>query len=155
MAKLDEITELLTEELEGFKKAIQQMEAIAEKLDSSQIRTEVTKISEKVSRLIENQSLHFQTQEIIVDRLNRRVNGAKLTPKWLLGLFCIAITCTMIFFGYAFYEIDNIDDVKRETYQKGREETIQQILPFFEEYPEAKESYEKWRFKQMETTNQK
>jgi len=155
MAKLDEITELLTEELEGFKKAIQKMEGIAEELNSSQVRTEIAEISEKVSRLRKDQGLHFQSQEIIVDRLNRIINGAELTSKWLLGLSCIAITCTMVVLGYAFYQLSNIDDIKEEVYQKGREETIQQILPFFEEHPAAKENYEKWRLKQMETQVQK
>ena len=155
MAKLDEITELLTEELEGFKKAIQQMEGIAEELNSSQVRTDITAISEKVSRLKKDQGLHFQGQEIIVDRLDRKVSGAKLIPKWLLGLFCIAITCTMIVLGYAFYQMSTIDKVKEEAYQQGREETIQQILPFFDEHQESKKNYEKWRLKQMETQVQK
>ena len=151
MAKLDEITELLTEELEGFKKAIQQMEGIAEELNSSQVQTDITAISEKVSQLKKDQGLHFQAPDIIVDSLNRKVSGAKLIPKWLLGLFCIAIACTMVVMGYAFYQISDIDDLKEEAYQKGREETIQQILPFFDEHPAAKENYEKWRLKQMET----
>lgn len=155
MAKLDEITELLTEELEGFKKAIQKMERIAEELNSSQVRKDISTISEKVSRLKVNQGLHFQTQEIIVDRLNRKVNGAKLTPKWLLGLFCIAIACTMIVLGYSIYLINNLEDREEEAYQKGRKETIQQIRPFFDEHPEAKENYEKWRLEQMESENQK
>ena len=53
------------------------------------------------------------------------------------------------------YSSGDDDDLKEETYQKGREETIQQILPFFKEHPEAKENYEKWRLGQMETTYQK
>jgi len=155
MAKLDEITELLTEELEGFKMAIQKMELITEELNSSGVRTDISNISEKVSRLKKDQGLHFQGQEIIVDRLNRKVSGAKLIPKWLLGLFCIAITCTMIVLGYAFYQMSTIDEVKEEAYQKGREETIRNILPFFDEHTEAKKNYKKWRLKQMETPNQK
>ncbi len=155
MAKLDEITELLTEELEGFKMAVQQMEGIAEELNSSQVRRDISTINEKVSRLKKDQGLHFEDQEIIVDRLNRKVNGAKLTPKWLLGLFCIAIACTMMVLGYAFFQMSTYDDLKEEAYQKGREETIQHILPFFDEHPEAKEDYEKWRLKQLETPNQK
>jgi len=155
MAKLDEITELLTEELEGFKRAVQQMEEIAEELNSSEVRTDISTISEKVSRLKESQGLHFQGQEIIVDRLNRKVEGAKLTPKWLLGLFWVAIACAMIVLGYAFYQMSTVDDLKEEAYQKGREETIQQIRPFFDEHPAAKESYENWRSKQMETQVQK
>ncbi len=155
MAKLDEITELLTEELEGFKKAIQKMEGIAEELNSSQVRTEIAEISEKVSRLKKDQGLHFQSQEIIVDRLDRKVSGAKLTPKWLLGLSSIAITCTMIVLGYSIYQINNLENREEEAYQKGRKETIQHILLFFDEYPAAKENYEKWRLEQMETPNQK
>ncbi|WP_282163196.1 DUF6730 family protein [Ulvibacterium marinum] len=155
MAKLDEITALLTEELEGFKKAIQKMEGIAEELDSSQVRKDISTISEKVYRLKVDQGLHFQTQEIIVDRLNRKVNGAKLTPKWLLGLLWMAMACAMIVLGYAFYQISDLDTIKEEAYQKGREETIQQIIPFFDEHPEAKENYEKWRLEQMETQVQK
>ena len=151
MAKLDEITELLTEELEGFKRAILKMEGITEELNSSQVRKDISTISEKVYRLKVDQGLHFQTQEIIVDRLNRRVNGAKLTPKWLLGLFCIAIACTMIVLGYALYQMSSMDDIKEEGYQKGRKEIIEQIRPFFDEHPEAKENYEKWRLGQMET----
>lgn len=155
MAKLDEITELLTEELEGFKKAIKEIEGLTEEMNSSQVRKEISIISEKTYRLKVDQDLHFRTQEVIVDRLNRKVNGAKLTPKWLLGLFCISIVCTMVVLGYAFYQMSTMGDLKEEAYQKGREETIQRILPFFDEHPEAKEDYEKWRMEQMGTPNQK
>jgi len=143
----------LTEELEGFRKSVQQMEGIAEELNSSPVRSDISTISEKLSRLKENLGLHFQGQEIKVDRLNRKVSGAKLIPKWLLGLFCVAIVCTMVVLGYAFYQMSNIDDLKEEVYQKGRKETIQQIIPFFEEHPEAKKNYEKWRLEKMETPN--
>ena len=149
MAKLDEITEVLTEELEGFKNTIQKMEKLVGELNSSKTRMDISRIREEVSRLKEKQDSHFEEQEAIVNQLVQKIAKAKLTPKWLLGLFWTSAICTLTVLGYALFQISKVNDHQKEAYLKGKNETIENVLPFFEVYPEAKRDYEKWRSEQM------
>ena len=155
MAKLDEITEVLTEELEGFKKSIMKMEELSRELNSSKTQVSISRTREEISRLKQNQDNHFRDQRITVNQLVQEVDKSKIIPKWLLGLFCAMAICALTVLGYALFEISKVNDYQKEAYLKGKNETIQNILPFFEAYPETKRDYEKWRSEQTENQKQK
>ncbi|MGW9684876.1 DUF6730 family protein [Flagellimonas sp. 2504JD1-5] len=152
MAKLDEITEVLTEELEGFKNSIKKMEELGRELNGSKTQMIISRTREEVSSLKQNQDNHFRDQRITVNQLVQEVSKSKIIPKWLLGLFCATAICTLTVLGYALFHINMVNDYQKEAYLKGKSETIQNILPFFDAYPDAKKDYKKWRSEQ--TANQ-
>ena len=59
MAKLDEITELLTDELEAFKKGITQLEKLSKELKSSKVVLDIYTIKRQLSELREKQDAYF------------------------------------------------------------------------------------------------
>ncbi|TMU54821.1 DUF6730 family protein [Flagellimonas algicola] len=143
MAKLDEITAVLTEELEGFNNTVNKIEQLTKELNSSQLQTNIARIREEVSRLKQDQNDHFRNQRTTIVELVKKVNRAKLTPKWLLGLFCISLTITMVVLGYAIFQINNNELQSRE-YQKGKNDTMHHIQLFFKAHPGAAKDYKNW-----------
>jgi hypothetical protein len=155
MAKLDEITAVLSEELEGFKNTVQKMEQLTKELNGSQTRTDIARTREEVSGLKETQDNHFQDQRMTINQMEHKLNNAKLTPKWLLGLFCITILSTMLVLGYGLYRLNKVNDIRTEAYKKGKNDTAQHVESFFKAYPEAKGDYGIWLLKQDEDPKQK
>ncbi|MGX1928332.1 DUF6730 family protein [Flagellimonas sp. 2504JD4-2] len=153
MAKLDEITAVLAEELEGFKNSIKKLEELDRELNNSKTQLSISRTREEISRLKQIQDNHFRGQRIATNQLAQKVDRLKITPKWLLGLFYATVICTLTVLSFALLQISNVNDYQKEAYLKGRSETIQTILPFFEAYPEAKRDYEKWW--SVQTKNQK
>ena len=155
MAKLDEITAVLSEELEGFKNTVQKIEQLSKELNSSNTRMDISRTQEEVTKLKETQDTNFRDQRIIIGQMDQKLNGAKLTPKWLLGLFSISVVCTMVVMGYALYRLNKVNDIQTEAYQKGKNHTAKHMQSFFEAYPKAKGDYGIWLLKQDENPKQK
>ena len=62
MAKLDEITELLTEELEGFRTTVAQLNKISGELKSSEVVRDIYTIKQQQSDFDQEQDTHFPNE---------------------------------------------------------------------------------------------
>jgi|SRR5680860_593044 len=155
MGKLDEITELLTDELEGFRKAIAELHTISKELKSSEVVLDIHAIKREMSELKEKQDAHFQRHSTNLREINSEMATAKLTPKWLLALFCItsAVTVlTLCYFGYHFIKLDNF---KAEAFNKGKEQIILDLRGYFDDHPDVYNGFQTWSKAQDSVPNQK
>jgi hypothetical protein len=144
MAKLDEIAEVLTEELEGFQKAIQQLEVIAKKLDHSHTLMEIENTRDGVSKLKQGQVNHFRKQRQEVHQLSQKLEGAKLIPKWLLGLFFSFLTSVMLVLGYSIFQASKIPKMEQTAYSQGESNAVRHFDRFMRERPKAGALYKEW-----------
>ena len=69
--------------------------------------------------------------------LSEKMADAKLTPKWLLALFCIASTLTVLALGYFGYHFIQLEDQKSEAFENGKEQVILDLKGYFDEHPEV------------------
>ena len=144
MAKLDEITELLTEELEGFRKSIAHLDAVSGELKSSEVVRDICTIKQQLSDLDQKQDTHFQRSIRESGKLSEKMAAAKLTPKWLLALFCIASILTILALGYFGYQFIQLEDDKAEAFENGKEQVILDLKGYFDEHPEVYNDFQAW-----------
>tara|TARA_R110000744_G_scaffold83679_2_gene163858 strand:+ start:4826 stop:5293 length:468 start_codon:yes stop_codon:yes gene_type:complete len=155
MAKLDEITELLTEELEGFRTAITEVKGISRELKSSEVVRDIYTIKRQLSELTEKQDAHFQRNTRESGKLVETMATAKLTPKWLLALFCIASTLTVLALGYFGYHFIQLEDYKSEAFENGKEQVILDLKGYFDDHPEVYNDFQAWSKEEERVPNQK
>ena len=62
MAKLDEITELLTDELEGLRRMLVKLETLSKELTGSETVQDISAIKKELKDLNGSQGDHFQDQ---------------------------------------------------------------------------------------------
>lgn len=155
MAKLDEITELLTEELEGFRKSIAQLNVISGELKSAEMVRDIYTINQQLSELREKQDTHFQRSNRESGKLSEKMAAAKLTPKWLLALFCIVSILTVLTLGYFGYHFIQLEDSKAEALENGKEQVILDLKGYFDEHPEVYKGFQAWSKEQERVPNQK
>ncbi len=155
MAKLDEITELLTEELEGFRTATAQLNKISGELNSSEVVGDISTIKRQLSDLNQKQDTHFQRSVRESGKLSEKMAAAKLTPKWLLALFCIVSILTVLALGYFGYHFIQLEDYKVEAFENGKEQVILDLKGYFDEHPEIYKGFQAWSKEQERVPNQK
>ena len=117
---MDEIAELLTDELEGFKKAIAELNGISRELKSSKVALDIYTVKREISELRERQDAHFREHGSDLRIFSGRMAIAKLVPKWLLVLFLITSAVTALTLGYFGYHFVRLDDHKRKPSTGGR-----------------------------------
>ena len=120
MKKLDEIMEVMTDELDGFNKSISKLEKLSKNINDIDVKADSSKIEHLLKEHLKEQSgLLLQCTSEVGDT-NKNLKRAKLTPKWLLALFCIASAITMLTMGYFGYRIIGFEDEKEEAYNQGK-----------------------------------
>ncbi|MFD2588910.1 DUF6730 family protein [Croceitalea marina] len=155
MAKLDEITELLTDELEGFRTAIAQLNKISGELKSSEVVRYIYTIKQQISDLDQKQDTHFQRSVRESGKLSEKMADAKLTPRWLLALFCIAFTFNVLALGYFGCHFIQLEDYRAESFENGKEQVILDLKGYFDEHPEVYNDFQAWSKEQERVPNQK
>jgi len=147
MAKLDEITELLTEELEGFNRSITKLERISSKMGNIKIQADSRIIEGKLDNYMYREEFLIKFYKKQIEEINRKLKWGKL----LLILFCLVSMATILTMGYFGYQIIHFDAEREKVHNEGKKEIILQLRGYFDEYPDAYMNYEKWRNEQMET----
>lgn len=142
--KLDEIMELLTDELDGFNKALTKLQRLTKNVEDIKIVPDTEKIEgmlethirqekEKTSRLLES-------VRSLEDRLSRSSVISKF-QKWLQYSIWII---SLVIIGYLAFNVSKLEEIRKESFSEGRQEVITNLRGYFNQHPEHYENYEQW-----------
>ncbi|SNZ01210.1 DUF6730 family protein [Flagellimonas pacifica] len=148
MNKLETITQLLVNELTDFEANVNRLENGLQRAEDLKVKFDLAPIDNLVSELKSFQQKETEDREAYVNRLNRKLETAKIYPKWAVITFIISmvVSAVAILFGYIQYE--SKQDIKKEAYNLGMEAYQTHLNTFFEEHPKTYEVYKDWNKKQ-------
>ena len=144
MAKLDEIAELLTEEINGFEKSIGRLEKAHENLQNLPLRPDTSELNALLEEYGNNQKTNIKEQQRLMERILHKVERSVLLPSWALKLSWGLLICVLLVLGYSLYQVSRISKKEEAAYLKGRDDAIEHYGTFLDDSPEAKELYQKW-----------
>jgi len=91
MAKLEEIAELLTDEINGFNQSIKKLETISNKINNTKFNSDISNIlflMEEQKRDLKHQ-LNYQNKQL--EEISKKVTNARIFPNWLVVLFFVFV----------------------------------------------------------------
>ena len=155
MKKIDEIMELLTEEIDGFNRSISKLEDLSENLQNVKIKADTSNIRFQLKEFLRLQERTMYGHKVEVEEINKAVKRAKLTPKWLLALFCVTFALTVLTTGYFGYHFIQFEENKKEAFMQGKKEAILELRDYFDDHPIIYEDFKKWARRQDSLSNKK
>lgn len=144
--KLDEVMELLSDELDGFKKAVDRLERLTQNVENISIKPDTTGIEHMLREHLASQKNKIAQLNDSVHNIGQRVSKASLVPKaqlWLHYLYSIWIA-SLVIVGYLSFRVLQIDDIREKAFAKGVQQTISSLRGYFDQNPGHYESYRKW-----------
>lgn len=144
MAKLDEIAELLTEEINGFEKSIDRLEKVHENLRKLALRPDTTEIDALLKEYGNNQKKIVEDQQRLMQRILRKVEKSILLPSWAIKLSWGLLVCVLLVLGYSVYQVSRISKKEQVAFIKGRDSAMGHYGTFLDDTPQGKELYQKW-----------
>ena len=144
MAKLDEIAELLTEEINGFEESICRLEKAHENLQNLPLRPDTTEISALLKEYGNSQKTNIEEQQRLMQRILGKVEKSILLPNWAIKLSWGLLICVVLVLGFSIYQVSRISKKEKAAYIEGQDDIIEHYGTFLDESPEAKELYQKW-----------
>ncbi len=89
MAKLEEIAELLTEEIDGFNKSIKKLEELTLKINSIKFESDISEIRYQIEKQKKESEHHSKHQNQKMEEISKKVTKARVFPNWLVVLFFV------------------------------------------------------------------
>ena len=144
MAKLDEIAELLTEEINGFEKSIGRLEKVHEYFKNHPLRPDTSELNALLKEYGNNQNNNIKEQQRLMERILHKVERSVLLPSWAIKLTWGLLVTVLLVLGFSIYQVSRISKKEEAAFIKGQDDAIEHYGTFFKESPEAKELYQKW-----------
>ena len=143
MAKLDEIAELLTEEINGFEKSIGRLEKVHEYFKNHPLRPDTSELNALLKDYGNNQNNNIKEQQRLMERILHKVERSVLLPSWAIKLTWLLVTVLLVL-GFSIYQVSRISKKEEAAFIKGQDDAIEHYGTFLEESPQAKKLYQKW-----------
>ena len=144
MAKLDEIAELLTEEINGFEKSISRLEKVHEDFKNLPLRPDTSELNALLKEYGNKQKNDIKEQQRLMERILHKVERSVLLPSWAIKLTWGLLVAVLLVLGFSIHQVSRIAKKEEAAYLKGQHDTIEHYGTFFKENPEAKVLYQKW-----------
>jgi ABC-type transport system involved in multi-copper enzyme maturation permease subunit len=102
MTKLEELTALLVNEINDFKKGVEKLEKINDHLKDTKIKIDVSEYKAIVEAHQKQMDIHKNMIEGFENRFNNKIKEAKIYPTWAVVVFIIFIVISVILVSYIF-----------------------------------------------------
>lgn len=143
MAKLEEIAELLTEEIQGFNVAIEKLEKLSKQLSNVQEKADSSQIQFVVKEHLRKMEQYDLYNKRELKGIHATITKARVIPKWMIVLFYTVTALLLLSVGYSFYQ--RHQNQKTENEMKSLKIHFNRFL---NEVPEADAHYKAWINKQ-------
>ncbi|WP_282055433.1 DUF6730 family protein [Maribacter luteus] len=148
MNKLETITQLLVNELTDFETNVDRLEKSIERVERAKVQFDVSSIKDLTIELKVFQNREIDSRKQYLTQLDRKLENAKIYPKWAVVTFIIAIGTALSCLYFAYGVQSNMQENEQKAYQQGIKDYEKYLDSFFEDNPKAFGTYKKWKEKQ-------
>ena len=144
MAKLDEITELLTDELEGLKQILVKLERLSKELTGSETVQDISAIRKEQKELNRTQEDHFQKQKAGTIKIEEQLKKSQIIPEWLLFMVSLILIISLSISGYLGYQVVQFEEEKEKAFEEGKAANPTELNSYFKEHPDIYKHFLIW-----------
>ena len=149
MAKLDEITELLTDEVEGLKRMLVKLETLSKELTSSETVQDISLIRNELKELNRIQGDHFQGQDTRTIKIEEQLKKSQIIPEWLLFMVSLILITSLSISGYLGYQVVQFEEEKEKAFEEGKAANPTELNSYFKEHPDIYKDFLIWSRKEV------
>lgn len=147
MARIEEITALLADEIETFEKTVNKLAEQSTKLSQIELTVETGEFTQILKKFNNRLNLDQTNHEVKLNQILTAMSNSVRIPKWYMIANLVIVFLFLASVGYNIYQSNKIEVVALESYQEGEKLVKNHIIDFFKENPKAKKQYEKWKAK--------
>ncbi|WP_339654642.1 DUF6730 family protein [uncultured Maribacter sp.] len=153
--KLDEVMELLTDELDGFKRSIDRLERLTQNTDNIKVMPDTSEIERLLQEHLNSEKVNTERLQESVQDISSQISKARLVPKIQLWIHYSIWFISLVIIGYLSFKVSGLNDVRERAFTEGEQEVISNLRGYFDQNPAHYESYRKWLTKKDSVPNRK
>lgn len=145
MAKIEEVTALLIDEIEMFQKAVNQLHSESEKIQNTSFKIDASHFENVLNQFLEKINNDYELHQTEFKQLKKELNKTIIFPKWMIVLLSTFFLATIISFSIVVYQNKQQKKAEDTAYNKGIDDMKNHIRLFFDENSSAEKAYQKWQ----------
>ena len=102
MAKIEELTELLVNEINDFNKGIAKLERINDQISTTKIRLDLTEYKSIIEKHQQKMTEIINAQERFLNRFENILKNVKIYPNWAVIVFIVSLLISVGSLLYAY-----------------------------------------------------
>ena len=119
MAKIEEVTALLIDEIATFEKAVTKLKEESEKIKTTSFSINSSQIETTLSEFSKQLNDNYELQYIELLNLQNKLNKTVIIPNWMTILFSSFFIIFILSFGFNFYQYKKSIETENIAYKKG------------------------------------
>lgn len=153
--KLDEVMELLTDELNGFNKAIIRLERLTQNTGNIKILPDTSEIERMLCEHLTSEENKINTVQESFNNIEGLIFKVRIVPKIQLWLHYSIWLISLVIIGYLAFRVSQIGNIQERAFAQGEQQVISNLKGYFDQNPEHYQSYQKWIKEKNSVPNQK
>jgi hypothetical protein len=153
--KLDEVMELLTDELDGFNKALNKLQRLTKNVEDIRILQDTTEIEKLLETHLQQEKERTAKLQESVRSLKEDLAKASVVSRFRLWLHYSIWTTSLVIISYLAFQISRMEEIRDESFSEGRQEVITSLRGYFDQHPEQYKEYKLWLERKDSVPNQK
>lgn len=144
MAKIEEVTALLIDEIASFQKSVEQLKKQTEGIEKHKIEIDVSKVKNVFNEFEHKLNTSYKLENNQLKVIQNKLNKTAIFPNWMAILFSVFFIVLILSFGFNIYQYQQKKEVEKTAYEKGENNIKNHMLEFFEKSPKSLKAYQKW-----------
>ena len=149
MARLDEITELLTDELDGLKQMLVKLETLSKELTGSETVQDISTIRKELKELNRTQEDYFKVQDGRTIQIEDQLKKSQIIPEWLLFMVSLVLILSLSVSIYLGYQVAQSSEEKENAFEEGKVVISTELNSYFKEHPDIYKGFLEWSKKEV------
>ena len=137
--------ELLTDELDGFNKALAELQRLTKNVEDIKIIPDTLEIEGMLEKHLEHEKEKTKELRESVRSLEERLERASVISKFQKWVQYFIWAVSLIIIGYLAFKVSRIRELQEESFGLGQKEIIENLQGYFDEHPEHLETYLQWK----------
>ncbi len=147
--------ELLTDELDGFNKALAKLQRLTKNVEEIRILPDTSEIEKLLETHLQREKQKTLNLQESVHSLEERLAKASVVSKFQKWLHYSIWATSLVIIGYLAFKVSGIEEIREESFSEGRQEVITSLRDYFDQHPEYYDDYQQWLKKRDSVPNRK
>ena len=147
--------ELLTDELDGFNKALAKLQRLTKNVEDIKIIPDTSEIEGMLEIHLRQEKEKTSRVRESVYSLEERLAKASVISKIQKWVQYSIWGISLIIIGYLTFKVSRMKELQDESFEIGQKEIIENLQGYFEEHPEHYKTYLQWKKENDSVPNDK
>lgn len=144
MAKIDELTALLIDEISTFEKVVADLKKESKNIQEHQIKINTSEVETIFKNFESKLNINYQLENNQLKVIQNKLNKTAIIPNWMAILFSVFFIVLIFSIGCNYYQYQKTEKKISNAYIIGKKEVENHIFNFFDKHPKSYTYYQKW-----------